>query len=92
MPYPDKIEGIKVDRKAGHIYFLYATAWGILNKVETAFAYVVHYGDGTVEELPVRNFRFEISDEPPPPLPPPPPTEPDINLDTAPDDIDLSLD
>ena len=57
MPYPEKIEGIKVDRKVGNIYFLHAIAWGILNKVETAFTYVVHYGDGSVEELPVRNYR-----------------------------------
>jgi hypothetical protein len=57
MPYPEKVEGIRVDRKAGHVYFLHAIAWGVLNKVETAFTYVVHYGDGTVEELPVRNYR-----------------------------------
>ena len=57
MPYPEKVEGIAVDRKVGHIYFLHAIAWGILNKVETAFTYVVHYGDGTKEELPVRNYR-----------------------------------
>ena len=57
MPYPERIEGIKVDRKVGNIYFLHAIAWGILNKVEAAFTYVVHYGDGTVEELPVRNYR-----------------------------------
>jgi hypothetical protein len=57
MPYPERVEGIRVDRKAGHVYFLHAIAWGVLNKVETAFTYVVHYGDGSVEELPVRNYR-----------------------------------
>ncbi len=57
MLYPERIEGIRVDRKVGNIYFLHAIAWGILNKVETAFTYVVHFGDGTVEELPVRNYR-----------------------------------
>ena len=56
-PYPEKVEGIRVDRKAGNVYFLHAIAWGILNKSETAFTYVVRYGDGTVEELPVRNYR-----------------------------------
>ena len=56
-PYPGKVEGIVVDRKVGNIYFLHAIAWGILNKVETAFTYIVHYGDGTKDELPVRNYR-----------------------------------
>lgn len=56
-PYPEKIEGVRVDRKAGAVYFLHAIAWGVLNKVETAFTYVVRYGDGTVEEVPVRNYR-----------------------------------
>ena len=57
MPYPEKVEGIRVDRKAGNVYFLHAIAWGILNKSETAFTYVVHYGDGTKYDLPVRNYR-----------------------------------
>ncbi|MBQ7721491.1 MAG: hypothetical protein IJT64_01130, partial [Kiritimatiellae bacterium] len=56
-PYPEKVEGIAVDRKVGNVYFLHAIAWGILNKVETAFTYVINYGDGTKEELPVRNYR-----------------------------------
>ena len=56
-PYPEKVEGVRVDRKAGAVYFLHAIAWGVLNKVETAFTYVVRYGDGTVEEVPVRNYR-----------------------------------
>ncbi len=56
-PYPEKVEGVRVDRKAGAVYFLHAIAWGVLNKVETAFTYIVHYGDGTVEEVPVRNYR-----------------------------------
>ena len=57
MPYLAKIEGIRVDRKVGNIYFLHAIGWGIINKVEEAFKYVVYYGDGTSVELPVRNFR-----------------------------------
>jgi len=56
-PYPEKVEGVRVDRKAGAVYFLHAIAWGVLNKVETAFTYIVRYGDGTVEEVPVRNYR-----------------------------------
>lgn len=57
MPYPEKVEGIRVDAKAGRLYSLHAIAWGILDKVETAFTYVVRYGDGTTVELPVRNYR-----------------------------------
>lgn len=57
MPYPAKVEGIRVDQKAGNIYFLHAVAWGVMNRVETAFTYVINYGDGTKIELPVRNFH-----------------------------------
>ena len=28
MPFPEKVEGIRVDRKAGNVYFLHAIAWG----------------------------------------------------------------
>ena len=57
MPYPVEVRGIKVDRLVGNAYFLHALAWGILNRVETAWTYVVNYGDGSKVEVPVRNYR-----------------------------------
>lgn len=57
MPYPVEVRGIKVDRLVGNVYFLHALAWGVLNRVETAWTYVINYGDGSKVEVPVRNYR-----------------------------------
>lgn len=48
---PDKVIGVTVQKKAGAVYFLHATAWPQAGK--EAFAYKVNYADGTAAVLPV---------------------------------------
>lgn len=48
-----KVEAIPVGRKADRLYFLHATNFHATDGDKLA-AYVVHYADGTKEEIPVR--------------------------------------
>lgn len=57
MPYPERIEGIRVDAQVANLYFLHAIAWGTLGRTDTAMTYIMRYGDGTSLEVPVRAFR-----------------------------------
>jgi serine/threonine protein kinase len=53
LEFPDRVEGIRVDRKCGRLYFLHGTGWTVSEYTQVA-CYVVHYLDGRKEEIPVR--------------------------------------
>ncbi len=48
---PFEVKGIRVDRKAIHLYFLHATAFSGGH----SFDYVIHYADGTSAIVPIRD-------------------------------------
>jgi hypothetical protein len=49
--FPEKVEGIKVEKKAKKLYFLHSVAWG---KEGEKFTYIVHYNNGETKEIEVR--------------------------------------
>ena len=49
---PMAIDGIAVNRKASALYFLHASAWSGGEPVH----YVVHYGDGSETEIPIKDW------------------------------------
>ncbi len=55
-----KVENIPVGHKAERLYFLHATHWGADNGAKIG-AYVIHYADGTKEEIPIR-YGMEVLD------------------------------
>jgi hypothetical protein len=52
-PVVKKVEGIPVGRKAEKLYFLQATHWHAMEGARLG-TYVVHYADGSKEEIPIR--------------------------------------
>lgn len=48
---PLAVKGIRVGLKVKNLYFLHATAWSGGH----SFSYVIHYADGSVAELPIRD-------------------------------------
>ena len=59
-PVVKKVEGIPIGQKAERLFFLHATHWGA-EKGAKLGAYVVHYADGTKEEIPIR-YGMEVLD------------------------------
>lgn len=60
VPVVKKVEGVPVGQKADQLFFLHATHWGA-EKGAKIGAYVIHYADGTKEEIPVR-YAMEVLD------------------------------
>jgi hypothetical protein len=56
MDKPEKITGIKVDRKLRDLYFLQATAYHLEEEVPIG-SYTVKYADGTTETIPIVNGK-----------------------------------
>lgn len=65
--FPKSVEGISVDQSCNKLHFLLGTGWTMPNYSQIA-AYVIHYSDGTREEVPVefgrdvRDWLFSPSD------------------------------
>jgi hypothetical protein len=53
MTVAPQVEGIPIDRKVKRLHFLQGTHWRTDDGVEIG-AYIVHYGDGTRLEIPIR--------------------------------------
>lgn len=57
---PDEVNGIPVNLQADRLYFFHTSAWSELAEPGTpVMLYRIHYADGSVREIPVRN-RYEI--------------------------------
>lgn len=54
---PLAVKGIRVGLHVKNLYFLHATAWSGGH----SFSYVIHYADGSVLELPIRD-EIEVAD------------------------------
>jgi len=52
FPFPEKVEGIRVNQKCSRIHFLHATAFDPLTQTNIA-AYVIHYAEKQVQEIPI---------------------------------------
>jgi hypothetical protein len=52
VPFPEKIEGIRVNQKLSRIHFLHAAAFGLKSPTNIA-TYVIHYADNQVREIPI---------------------------------------
>jgi hypothetical protein len=52
-PVAKKVEGIPIGRKAEKLYFVQATHWHAMEGAKLG-AYIVHYADGSKEEIPIR--------------------------------------
>lgn len=53
--FSKSFRGIPVGRKAARIYFLHTMGWG--SNGEKALTYLIHYSDGTTQEIPVIGER-----------------------------------
>jgi hypothetical protein len=52
-PVAKKVEGIPINHKAERLFFLQATHWHAMDGARLG-TYVVHYADGSKEEIPIR--------------------------------------
>ncbi len=50
IPYPERVNGIKINRRFDRLHILHATQWSA-SEGETIGRYVLHYADGSIERF-----------------------------------------